>query len=152
MKKLFSLLSLICLVAMSAMAQNSVWVDLGLPSGTLWKSTNEKGFYYTYDEAVSQFGDNLPSREHFEELKAFCTWEWNAKGYVVTGDNGNSIILHAAGYRSCDGDVEEVGTYGIYWASTPYDSDRAWTLGFYSGAVDMNDNYLCFGFSVRLVQ
>ena len=151
MKKLFSL-SLICLVAMSAMAQNSVWVDLGLPSGTLWKSTNEKGVYYTYDEAVSKFGDNLPSREHFEELKAFCTWEWNGKGYVVTGDNGNSIILHAAGYRSCDGDLEDVGTYGYYWSSTPLGSDYAWCLGFISGEVDMSDSGRCNGQSVRLVK
>ena len=137
---------------MSAMAQNSVWVDLGLPSGTLWKSTNEKGFYYTYDEAVSQFGDNLPSREHFEELKAFCTWEWNGKGYVVTGDNGNSIILHAAGSRSCYGDVRNVGTYGYYWSSTPYYSDNAWSLYFDSSGFNLKLGYRCLGWSVRLVQ
>jgi uncharacterized protein (TIGR02145 family) len=151
MKKLLSF-CLICLVAMSAMAQNSVWVDLGLPSGTLWKSTNEKGFYYTYDEAVSQFGDNLPSREHFIELKAFCTWEWNGKGYVVTGDNGNSIILHAAGYRSCDGDVEDVGTFGAYWSSTPYKSYDLWYFYFSGEVLDMAYDKHCYGFSVRLVQ
>ena len=151
MKKVFSL-CLICLMALSAMAQNSVWVDLGLPSGTLWKSTNEKGVYYTYDEAVSQFGDNLPSREQFIELKAFCTWEWNGKGYVVTGDNGNSIILHAAGIRGCDGDVYGVGSFGFYWSSSPYDSDDAWLLGFYSDRVNMFNNYRCGGQSVRLVQ
>lgn len=151
MKKLF-FLCLICLLAVSAMAQNSVWVDLGLPSGTLWKSTNEKGFYYTYDEAVRQFGDNLPSREHFEELKAFCTWEWNGKGYVVTGDNGNSIILHAAGYRDCAGDVRNVGTSGDYWSSTPLDSDYAWYLHFNSSEVIMTNYNRCYGLSVRLVQ
>ena len=151
MKKLFSL-CLICLFAMSAMAQYSVWVDLGLPSGTLWKSTNEKGFYYTYDEAVSQFGDNLPSREHFEELKAFCTWEWNGKGYVVTGDNGNSIILHAAGYHEYDFGVCLVGMNGFYWSSTPYGSGYAWRLCFGSSAVDVEFNYRRHRQSVRLVQ
>ena len=150
MKKVFSL-CLICLLAVSAMAQNSVWVDLGLPSGTLWKSTNEKGIYYTYDEAVSQFGDNLPSGEHFEELKAFCTWEWNGKGYVVTGDNGNSIILHAAGYRNCDGGVDYVGTFGIYWSSTP-GASTAWSLYFDSDEVAMDRSDRCNGHSVRLVQ
>ena len=30
------------------------YVDLGLPSGTLWKDKNENGFF-TYDEAVSRF-------------------------------------------------------------------------------------------------
>ena len=57
-----------------APVQQSEYVDLGLPSGTLWKSKNEKGMYYTYGEAVRQFGDQLPTREQFAELKAFCSW------------------------------------------------------------------------------
>ena len=132
--------------------QESEYVDLGLPSGTLWKSKNEKGMYYTYDEAVSQFGDKLPTREQLEELKAFCTWEWNGKGYVVKGDNGNSIVLPAAGRRRCDGDVGLVGTSGVYWSSTPDDSDLAWFLGFRSSGVNMSLSPHCFGLSVRLVQ
>ena len=132
--------------------QESDYVDLGLPSGTLWKSKNEKGMYYTYDEAVSQFGDNLPSREQFEELKAFCTWEWNGKGYVVKGDNGNSIVLQAAGYRDCNGDVKSVGTGGYFWSSTPYDSDNAWYLLFGSSGVNVESYRRCRGRSVRLVQ
>ena len=39
MKKIL-FFSLICLMALSVNAQ---WVDLGLPSGTLWKDKNEKG-------------------------------------------------------------------------------------------------------------
>ena len=132
--------------------QESEYVDLGLPSGTLWKSKNEKGMYYTYDEAVSQFGDNLPSREQFEELIAFCTWEWNGKGYVVKGDNGNSIVLPAAGARDCSGDVHYVGTQGLYWSSTPYDSDYAWDLYSHSSYITVLFGDRCIGQSVRLVQ
>ncbi len=132
--------------------QESDYVDLGLPSGTLWKSKNEKGMYYTYDEAVSQFGDKLPTREQFAELQAFCTWTWNGKGYVVKGDNGNSIVLQAAGYRECGGNVSRVGEYGAYWSSVPYGSDRAWDLSFDSSGVSVPDDGRCFGFSVRLVQ
>ncbi|MBQ5389231.1 MAG: hypothetical protein IIU55_09180 [Paludibacteraceae bacterium] len=133
--------------------QESKYVDLGLPSGTLWKSKNEKGIYYTYDEAVSQFGDKLPTREQFAELQAFCTWTWNGKGYVVKGDNGNSIVLQAAGYRDCDGGVGRVGTYGYYWSSTPYDSGYMWDLRFGSGDVGMcSSDDRCYGRSVRLVQ
>lgn len=152
MKKKFSL-CLICLLAMSAMAQHAAdYVDLGLPSGTLWKSKNEKGMYYTYDEAVSQFGDKLPTREQFAELQAFCTWTWNGKGYVVKGDNGNSIVLHAAGARRCNGDVFEVGKYGYYYSSTPNDSDCAWTLTFGSERVRVAYVGRCYGLFVRLVQ
>ena len=134
--------------------QESEYVDLGLPSGTLWKNANEGGDYtrYTYDEAVSQFGDQLPTREQFEELRAFCTWTWNGKGYVVKGDNGNSIVLQAAGDRHCGGDVGGVGALGFYWSSTPNVSDNAFILYFYSGGVGMSGSYRCRGLSVRLVQ
>lgn len=131
--------------------QESEYVDLGLPSGTLWKSKNEKGMYYTYDEAVSQFGDKLPTREQFEELRAFCSWEWNGKGHIVKGDNGNSIVLHATGFRGCDGSVGDVGTRGYYWSSTPY-GGRAWSFTFFSSGAGMSDNARCLGFSVRLVK
>ena len=128
------------------------YVDLGLPSGTLWKSANEKGGFYTYNEAVSKFGSNLPSREQWEELKGMCTWTWTGKGYKVTGDNGNFITLPAAGCRGCVGDVNGVGSHGIYWSSTPNGSDKAWYLHFSSGDVIMNYNSRCYGLSVRLVQ
>jgi uncharacterized protein (TIGR02145 family) len=132
------------------------YVDLGLPSGTQWKSTNETGDengFYTYDEAVITFGDKLPTKEQLEELKDNCTWEWqNNVGYKVTGTNGNSIVLPASGYSDCDGDVHGVGYSGFYWSSTAYDSESAWDLYSFSYEVTMNYNSRCFGFSVRLVQ
>ena len=66
MKKLLSL-CLICLVAMSAKAQQSDYVDLGLPSGTLWKAYND-GAHFTYHEAVHFFGDNLPTQEQSRKV------------------------------------------------------------------------------------
>ena len=108
--------------------------------------------YYTYDEAVSQFGDKLPTREQFAELQAFCTWTWNGKGYVVKGDNGNSIVLPAAGHRNCDGGVYNVGTDGYYWSSTPYVSGSARDLYFFSSGVGVSLSHRCDGQSVRLVR
>ena len=127
------------------------YVDLGLPSGTLWKDKNENGFF-TYDEAVSRFGSSLPSKERLEELNSECKWEWYGSGYKVTGPNGNSIMLPASGYRGCDGSVFNVGSNGMYWSSTPIDSDGAWGLNFFSGGVYMYSYIRCFGRSVRLVQ
>ena len=130
------------------------YVDLGLPSGTCWRNSNEGGdnARYTYNEAVSRFGNNLPTKQQLEELKNKCTWTWTGNGYKVTGPNGESITLPAAGVRACNGGVNHVGTLGIYWSSTPYDSDFAWRLYFGSSEVDMSCCGHCYGQSVRLVQ
>lgn len=127
------------------------YTDLGLPSGTIWKNFNATGFY-TYDEAVSQFGSRLPSKEQWEELKAECQWTWTGSGYKVTGPNGNSITLPAAGYRDCFGSVGGVGSFGDYWSSSPEGSDLARYLYFGSGSVVMGGVSRCCGCSVRLVQ
>ena len=127
-------------------------VDLGLPSGTLWKDKNEEGGFYTYDQAVSKFGDKLPTKEQFEELKNSCQWTWNGSGYKVVGPSGNSIVLPAAGYRGSDGSVHSVGSGGYYWSSTPDGSEYAWNLRFISGRLYMGNYSRCCGLSVRLVQ
>ena len=127
------------------------YVDLGLSSGTYWKSKNESGFY-DYDDAVSKFGDKLPTKDQFEELKNECEWTWTGNGYKVTGPNGESITLPAAGCRYCNGAVGRVGSCGDYWSSSSSDSDNAWSPSFDSDEVDMYECSRCYGQSVRLVQ
>ena len=145
-------------VGNSMPTQQSEYVDLGLPSGTLWKSKNEKGVYYNAKEAVERFGKHLPTREQFEELKAFCTWRWTGKGYVVKGENGNSITLPATGGRSCDKtdgeNVLYVGSKGYYWSSNRVIPD-AWyfyVLGFDANDIDIFESQGCYGYSIRLVK
>lgn len=128
------------------------WVDLGLPSGTLWKDKNEDGGFYTYEQAVNKFGDNLPTKDQFDELMSKCQWSWNGSGYKVTGPNGNSIVMSASGCRDCYGSVWSVGAKGYYWSSTPYDSEEAWALVIKSGGVAMYYGWCCNCQSVRLVQ
>ena len=142
----------------SGVASDVMYVDLGLPSGTKWKISNEENVadaeydFFSYNDAVSKFGNSLPTKYQFEELKNECQWTWNGSGYIVTGPNGNYIVLPAAGCRGCSGGVNLVGSYGDYWSSTPRDSDYAWGLGFYSGCVGMDNCSRCYGRSVRLVQ
>ena len=128
------------------------YVDLGLPSGTLWKDQNEAGGFYSYDQAMAKFGSSLPTKEQLEELKNSCRWTWNGNGYKVEGPSGESIVLPAAGYRYCDGGVFDVGSYGYYWSSSPDGSEYAGYLYFDSGEVNMYYGGRCNGRSVRLVR
>lgn len=136
------------------MASSQGYVDLGLSSGTFWRNENEGGenVRYTYSEAVSGFGNKLPTKVQLEELKNQCTWIWTGSGYKVVGPNGNSIYLPAAGHCFCNGDVYSVGSYGYYRSSTLDGSGRAYGLGFSSDGVYMRDNLPCYRWSVRLVQ
>lgn len=127
------------------------YTDLGLPSGTIWKDFNATGFY-TYNEAVSQFGGSLPSKEQWEELKAECQWSWTGCGYKVTGPNGKSIVLTAPGYRDSDTGVHSVCLIGLYWSSTFDTPVDAWICAINLDGVFVRRMDRDYGFSVRLVQ
>ena len=131
------------------------YVDLGLPSGTLWKSSNEQGLY-TYDEAIAKFGNKLPTKEQFEELKKYCTWTGENNGIRVRGQNGRFIYLSPTSSRACDGTYYPAKTGGNLLSSTlrrntnptlvealnyGTSQDRVWVSGY----------YLCAKFEVRLV-
>lgn len=154
MKKVLSL-CVMCLLTLSAMSQKTVWVDLDLPSGTKWKSVNESGFY-SYEEAIENFGKFIPTKEQWLELRACCVWEWQEDGYRVTGNNGNSIFLPAEGLYNYNRVIINRGMLGNYWSSTSYDSDDAWQLEFdnvfHPGEVIIRYCDRPLGLSVRLVQ
>ena len=147
----------------STPATQSEYVDLGLPSGTLWKTKNEikddKYMYYTYNEAIQLFGDKIPTRAQFAELLGFCKWEWNGKGFIVTGDNGNSITLPALGNGDRSSSAYNVGSIGCYWTATTYDSSNTYRFSFYYSSSENThimeaDRYVYSGnwYTVRLVQ
>lgn len=132
------------------------YVDLGLPSGTLWKNVNEGGdnAHYTYDEAVSRFGNKLPTKQQLQELINKCTWKFIFQNgrYLckVTGPNGKSIFLQGVGSINCNSNSGLPG--GHYWSSTPYDSDFASCLSFVPNEVNLYIDFHCDRLSVRLVQ
>ena len=126
------------------------YTDLGLPSGTIWKNFNATGFY-KFNDAITLFGNRLPSKAQWNELKAECQWTWTGDGYKVTGPNGNSISLPAPGYRDCNGNVVKVGAETGYWSSTTEGSNQ-WRLLINSSNVEMNPGDWCADWLVRLVQ
>ncbi len=166
------------------------YVDLGLPSGTLWALSNigattpeDYGDYFAWgetttketyewgtykycdfsdisdttmtkyltedntfngttlesvdDAAIANWGDTwrMPTQEDFNELRTECVWTWTTlngvSGSRVTGKNGMSIFLPAAGY--CAGTTLYCkGEQGYYWlASLHANSKQACALYFY---------------------
>ena len=111
-----------------------------------------------YDVARKKWGGSwrMPTVDEFEELIDNCTWEWTTKdghkGYKVTGRNGNSIFLPAAGYR-LGSDTYFAESNVCYWSATLLESDTQFAsfLGSYSGYRSTDWGYRYYGLSVRPV-
>jgi hypothetical protein len=110
------------------------------------------------DAAHANWGGawRMPTFDEIQELKSECSWEWTTQnsvnGYEVTGPNGNSIFLPAAGYR-WSGGLSGAGSYGLYWSSSlgPNYDNYACGLYFYSGGTYLNNDNRGSGHSVRAV-
>ena len=112
-----------------------------------------------YDAARANWGGpwRMPTKAEMEELVNNCTWtssQSGVNGYKVTGPNGNSIFLPAAGL--CEGSSRYyVGEYSVCWSSTAKESDTisAYALILDSGndAVDVGWNSRYYGLTVRPV-
>jgi hypothetical protein len=99
----------------------------------------------------------MPTDAEWTELRENCTWTWTTQngvnGYLVTGLNGNSIFLPAAGSLS-DVSLVNKSFNGYYWLSSLYTRYPylAWNVYFSAGTVNRFDgNNRCLGFSVRPV-
>ena len=151
----FLFFTVLALFSSVVYSQSNGYVNLGLPSGTLWKDQNENGFY-DYSSAVQKYGRMLPTKAQAEELKTKCRWTWTGNGFKIVGPNGKSIYLPACGCIHCDGSYNEVSC-GYYWTCTPDDSEAAWTLDFMLSSVlgprvYIGDTFRCVHGTIRLVK
>lgn len=187
------------------------YVDLGLPSGTLWATRNvganspeDYGDYFAWGETtpkdvfswnnykwcgydgdgnfyISKYNkvDNkkelesaddaacanypngcMPSYEQIIELVNSCSWTWTqmngVNGRLVTGPNGNTMFMPAAGCYRSSGSLVNVGKDVYYWSRTRGLSDYyyACSLTFDSNLVYglWNNDKRCYGFVVRAVR
>ena len=113
----------------------------------------------TDDAANANWGGNwtMPTYEEQNELKNDCRWTWVTKcgvnGRKVTGPNGVTVFLPAAGYRYASS-LYGAGSDGVYWSSsllTDY-SNIAYSLYFFSSGVNSTSRYdRGYGHSVRPV-
>lgn len=111
-----------------------------------------------YDVAQAQWGDSwrMPTKEEIDELINNCSWQWitynGIKGQKITGLNGNSIFLPAAGFYGGT-NVGSLGLGGYYWSGTLFEdlSNSAYCLSFgdINAYCNFDNRYL--GYSVRPV-
>lgn len=131
------------------------YIDLGLPSGKLWCIDNEEG-YFTFDEAVEKFQDQLPTIEDWQELIDNTTQRFDKrrKGLVLKAPNGKKLFLPAMWfYTDVKSGIFSIGNIGYYWSATLYDKDEAKNimfghLGLYTRGYDPRGSF----FSVRLIK
>lgn len=75
----------------------------------------------------------LPTAADFEELFSLCSKEWveqdGVAGYKLTGPNGNSIFLPAAGSRT-GSDVTGEGTDGYYLTGTVNPTNQKFAISY----------------------
>ena len=96
----------------------------------------------------------MPTAEELHELVENCDWQWTSLrghyGYKVTGPNGYSIFLPAAGcyIRSSFSNIAQGN--GNYWCSTPSE-ENAYCLYFYNGNRAVYSSSRYYGRSVRPV-
>lgn len=110
-----------------------------------WKydKTTYKGT--SYDAAHVTWGGDwrMPTFDEMVELVNNCTWKWTTYndvnyyfvGYFITGSNGNSIVLPAAGYFTGPF-LRYRGQWGCYWSATLYNSTRAHQFHLRSDVLD----------------
>ena len=111
----------------------------------------------TYDAARANWGGSwrMPTKAECIELENYCTWTWTTQsgvnGMKVTGPNGNSIFLLAAGIVD---ELVHSEPCGYYWSSsisTWGESSYAQGLRFSSGATDILNIPSSDGLTIRPV-
>ena len=143
-------------------------IDLGLPSGTKWACCNvgadkpgSYGDYFNWDVNTVQkaWGNNwqMPSKEQMQEIIDNTTMVWTTldglNGLLVTGSNGGSMFLPAAGFCiSGTTNPSFVGTDGCYWTSTPDSGSNTWGLSFSKDNRDYWNHSNTAGLPIRPVR
>lgn len=105
------------------------FVDLGLPSGTLWAKDHEKDngkfIYFPYLSASKY---NLPTEEQWNELLTCCKWNYtpftySSRKYDCIGPNGNFITFYSSGFTKT-GATYELPAKMYFWLNSQCDDEN----------------------------
>lgn len=115
------------------------WVDLGLPSGTLWKKldTNRKHSYEDamnlFSDTTNSYGGKLPTWSQWNELITNCSVSVDLYNtYIFKGPSGKTISFDTRGFEDTQGKLQEVYA-GYYLCSTTVEGSPFECWFFYCG-------------------
>lgn len=133
-------------------------------NNSIYGTVDNKTVLDASDDAVRvNWGGNwrMPTKAELDELTSSCTWSWVANyngisglnGCVVTGPNGQSIFLPAAGYAWGTSTVLETGSCCYYWSASLCDDDveDAFAICAHSRRAGRARSSRYYGFLVRPV-
>lgn len=136
------------------------YVDLGLPSGTLWatdyEKSGEKVIYMPYCDASKL---NLPTEEQWNELLSFCKCEFKyltslSRKYDFIGPNGNLITFFSHGYSKDGAIITEIEKI-FFWLDNKNDNleKNAIYMYYYNKEIkEICKQYMGYKLPVRLVR
>ena len=140
------------------------FIDLGLPSGTLWSRDylqhDGETAYLPYLEAKQM---DIPTEEQWYELITNCdiqqvTVQQSYQCTKFVGLNGNVLTLKGAGYIDFGKHDREHGGYPVFWlkSTTEDNKNSAISISFLENAdkyaVDIQKMFLGYHLPVRLVK
>ena len=142
------------------------YIDLGLPSRTLWSTDYEKldgeYLYLPYEKAEYL---KIPTKEQWEELKTSCKWEYDidhAYDFICcrcVGPNGQILKLERTGRIITEGNVDEWEAF--FWIEDDSDINEKYSIHMFNygkrfdkeiGRCDLYMNFSGYKLPVRLVR
>ena len=135
------------------------WCDGTEANITKYNTADGKTILEPADDAAQvQWGGKwrMPTKEELQELIDSCQWERvtlnSVIGNKITGPNGNSIFIPAAGsYNSFDNQLHSVGSTGWLYSSSAVSNTSAREISIgYSGAQSTSCSK-CVGLTIRPV-
>ena len=142
------------------------YIDLGLPSRTLWSTDYEeldrKYLYLPYEKAEYL---KIPTKEQWEELKTSCKWEYDIDNYYdficcrCVGPNGQILKFEWTGRIITEGNVDEWEAF--FWIEDDSDLNEKNSIHMFNylkrsakefGKCELSKNFSGYKLPVRLVR
>ena len=155
-------------VAKDSSLEETEFVDLGLPSGTLWasdyvkKDDNDMTIYVTQENGADY---EIPTYEQFKELMDECKWEqkseknWTESGFyywhdwaICLGPNGNKITFEKTGLYEATDSLTRTSEIFFWLNNKEYFHNNCASITFNSLNIGSEKMFSGYKLPIRLVK